>query len=219
MNEPDLKLRPSTPSGHDQRGDADRWRLPGAVALARNLTGRRLQAGDVAIDATVGNGHDTVWLASQVGPGGLVIGCDLQPAAIESGRARLEAAGLLARVRLVTGDHARLGEQVDPAVRRRVRAVMFNLGYLPGSDKSVVTGSGSTLAALAGLAEWLPGGALVTVVAYPGHKGGAEERDAVLAWAARLDPDQWRTQHWQALNRRRPAPELVALERAVQRSD
>lgn len=187
--------------------------LPNAVKLARDLVGRHLRAGDVAVDATVGNGHDTLWLASLVGPGGLVIGCDVQPAAIASGRARLEAAGMLPRVRLVTGDHARLADWIEPAVRPRVRVVMFNLGYLPGSDKTVTTRCDSTLAALSALAVWLPPGALVTVVAYPGHEGGAAERDAVLSWAGGLDAWQWRVQHWRALNRRRPAPELIALER------
>lgn len=186
--------------------------LPDAVEMARRMVAGNLRPGDIAIDATVGNGHDTLWLAELVGDNGLVIGCDIQEAAITATRQRLETASLVSRVQLLFEDHSRLGEVIAPEQWSRVAAVMFNLGYLPSSDKTVTTLPETTLAALAAVSSELPNGALMTVVAYPGHPGGTEERDAVQHWAAALNPDHWRTQQWRALNRKRPAPELFVIK-------
>ena len=113
--------------------------------LAHNIVRRIVKQGDVVIDATAGNGHDTQLLASLVGPSGRTIAIDIQRSAIESTSSRLERAGLIADLRI--GDHAiELNALKSDGIR--VKAVMFNLGYLPGSDKQITTGSTSTRAAL-----------------------------------------------------------------------
>ena len=194
------------------RSADNRRSLPDAVELARRLVASRLQRGDVALDATVGNGHDALWLARLVGAEGLVIGCDLQAAAVEATRIHLATASVTCRTRLAQMDHTQLTEMVQESEKPQVRAVMFNLGYLPGSDKTITTKPASTLSALESITTWLPSGAIITVVAYPGHAGGTAERDTVLHWAMQLDSEKWCAQQWRALNRKRPAPELVAVE-------
>ena len=141
-----------------------------------------LAPGDIAVDATVGNGHDTLFLARCVGAQGRVVGFDLQRRAIEQTRQRLAAAGLLPRVDLHLAGHEHLLDHLPDGALGTVAAVCFNLGYLPGGDKSIITRPGTTRAALD--AAWLalrPDG-LMTVLAYVGHRGGAEELAEVQAW-------------------------------------
>ena len=131
-----------------------------------------LKEGDRAIDATSGNGYDTLFLAGQVGSSGKVIAIDIQDCAIQSTRERLESAGLIDRVRLVSEDHATALEKLIEANREKVAAVTFNLGYLPGSDKSIQTRAESTEQALATSIQLLSPGGYLCVTAYRGHSGG-----------------------------------------------
>jgi tRNA A58 N-methylase Trm61 len=166
--------------------------LPRVTELAHLLVERCLKPGDRAIDATVGNGHDTLFLARLVGPGGRVDGFDLQTAAIE--RTRIKTSEL-PQVRLHAMGHERIGELVAGPVD----AVMFNLGYLPSGDKSVITLPSSTLPALESSAKLLGGGGILTVVVYPGHEGGAEEAEAVTRWFQNLRRECYRVVHFGAL--------------------
>lgn len=56
-----------------------------------------------------------------------------------------------------------------------VKAVMFNLGYLPGGDKTIISTTGTTLSALETAMDLLAPHGILTVVCYPGHQGGDEE--------------------------------------------
>lgn len=170
-----------------------------------------LRPGDIAVDATVGNGHDTRFLAEAVGPDGRVYGFDIQAGAIAAARARLEEAGLEKRVILLRRSHGEMAVALPPAARGRVRAVMFNLGYLPGSDKRVVTASESTLAALEQSLLLLAPGGRVSVLAYTGHPGGREEADSVKAWAAGLDGRDWKVDI--EVPQRAGAPERILVSR------
>ena len=141
-----------------------------------------LKEGDQAIDATAGNGYDTIFLAEQVGPSGKVIAIDIQDCAIRSTREKLESAGLIDRVRLVTDDHALALKKLITNNRGKVAAITFNLGYLPGSDKSIQTRAESTKEALAASIQLLTTGGYLCVTAYRGHSGGAVEAETVEAF-------------------------------------
>jgi precorrin-6B methylase 2 len=147
--------------------------------LAQAAVRERIRPGDAAVDATAGNGHDTVFLAAAVGPGGRVFAFDTQPAAIRATRRRLRAEGMGGTVELIEACHSRLPEFLPRSLE--LNAAMFNLGYLPGSDKRLVTQSTTTVAALAASLERLAQRGLVTVTAYRGHPGGASEASAVAA--------------------------------------
>jgi predicted methyltransferase len=186
------------------------------VPLAHTLLAGRLRPGGRAVDATVGNGHDTVFLARVLGPSGLVHGFDVQPEALASVSRRLDAAGPnLAPVHLHQCGHETAGPLLDRADLNELDAAMFNLGYLPGGDKSLTTRPDTTIAALDQLAARLSPTGLLTVVAYPGHPGGAAERDAVVAWAARLPSPGWAAWRFTSLNRGPGRAELIVVERTV----
>jgi SAM-dependent methyltransferase len=138
-----------------------------------------LSAGGTALDATCGNGHDTLFLARALALGGIVHAFDVQAAAIERSRERLDAAETGTHLHWYHRDHADLG---GPLGDIRLDAAMFNLGWLPRSDSRIITTPASTIAALSAAVERLRPGARVTVLCYRGHEGGADEAAAVHAW-------------------------------------
>lgn len=161
------------------------------VQQAHSALSQILVAGDIAIDATVGNGHDTLFLARAVGEGGKVYGFDIQEAALDTVYRRLQEEGLAGRVSLYHAGHEAMAVVLPESVQGRVKAVMFNLGYLPGGDKQRTTAIHTTLAALEQARTLLAPGGAVSVLAYTGHPGGREEAEAVNAWAAALSPDSY----------------------------
>ena len=168
-----------------------------------------LYPGARVIDATMGNGHDTLWLCQRVGDAGRVYAFDIQAAAVERTRARLMAAGLAHRAELFCLGHERLAE----AVPGPVDAVVFNLGWLPGAPHGVTTRTETTLlAAEAGLGLLKPGG-LMTLCVYPGHPEGARELAALTAWAAALEPARFDALIKGYLNQPNDPPRLIAVRR------
>jgi len=186
------------------------------LTMAQRLVAERLGSGGLAVDATAGGGVDTLFLARAAGLSGRVYAFDVQAAAIARTRARLaEAAGsgeALAKVELIHAGHERMAEFVPEEAHGQLRAIMFNLGYLPGAEAGVITVPETTLAALeAGLALLAPGGVL-TAVLYPGHAGGEDEADAVAAWMAGIPATAAQTILYR-FSQKPHAPYLVALER------
>jgi predicted methyltransferase len=182
------------------------------LVQANDLVRRVLKPGDLAVDATVGNGHDTVFLAECVGPMGRVIGFDIQECALEVTSQRLYKKGLLGRVELVLRGHEQMRSTLAALTPpSRPRAVMFNLGYLPGGDHSVVTRPQTTIAGMNDALEVILPGGIVTIVAYPGHAGGMAESEAVLAWSRGLPAQHASAVCYRFLNLKTPAPFLVAL--------
>jgi predicted methyltransferase len=156
------------------------------TALAQDAVDKILDAGSLAIDATVGNGHDTLFLAGRVAPQGRVIGFDVQADAVVKTRARLVASQLDAVAEVHLCGHERMLEQVPTDWIGRVAAVMFNLGYLPGGDKTRITRGETTVAALDQALRLLRPRGLLSLLLYREHAGAQGESDAVLEWLDRL---------------------------------
>lgn len=150
--------------------------------IAHRAVGARLANGDLALDATVGNGRDCLFLARVVGRAGRVFGFDIQASALTATHRLLESQGVAGRVRLFRASHHRLERHLPAAARGAIGAAMFNLGYRPGFDKRIVTRPCTTLPALVQAREFLAAGGILSVLAYPGHPGGAEENRSVDWW-------------------------------------
>lgn len=187
--------------------------LADILPFTRSLVEKAVRPGDVVIDATMGNGHDTLFLAKLVGPTGAVLAYDIQEAALEATKQRLEKEGVLGHVRLYKKGHETVAQELRQ-LNRPVSAAMFNLGYLPGSDKRVVTKPDTTLAALEAIAPYLKPGGLITVVVYTGHDGGQEEGDALLARLSLWDHQHYHILQYRFLNRPNHPPYLVAIQKA-----
>ena len=185
-------------------------------ALSSTLSSARESERAVfAVDGTAGNGHDTLFLASQVGKNGHVWAFDVQEAAIASARERLatEAPEFLERVVFVQAGHETAGDILPAETVGYVRAVTFNLGFLPGSDKRVVTRSTSTLQALETLSAMLAVGGVISIHSYRGHDGGNEEDEAVSRWFEDRSWKEWRISGYFIVNKRRNRETLYLAER------
>ncbi len=158
------------------------------VKLAHEKVATILKHCDFAIDATVGNGHDTIFLANCVGKTGKVLGFDIQEEALANAHALLRESGLSDRVILLKENHARMKEFLPERDGDKIRVAMFNLGYLPGGDKNIATHPEDTISALNAALEFLIPGGVITIVAYNGHPGGQKECQAVEKWISNLNP-------------------------------
>lgn len=177
-----------------------------ATGFAHQLINDRLQPGDIAVDATAGNGHDTGFLATCVGDTGKVFAFDIQEEAI---RATGERCAHFPQVTLIHAGH----EQLEQHVSGPVNAVMFNLGYLPSGDKSKITKVETTIVAIRASLRLLARGGLLTCILYRGHTGGEAEAEAVERELCGLDQEAYTTIRYEFLNQRNSPPALLAVEK------
>ena len=151
------------------------------IDIAKERVGDVLQNGETAVDATLGNGWDLLFLAERVGSKGLVYGFDVQAQAIESSRKRLVAQGWESRAQL----HLRGHEEMAEVICEPISAVMFNLGYLPYAEKEIITRPRTTLLALDASLRLLKDGGILSIMCYRGHAGGLDEASQFLAWRSK----------------------------------
>ena len=179
-----------------------------------------IKTNDVVVDATMGNGYDTQFLAEL---GANVYAFDVQEEALNATENRLDDAGIKNQifkknlsnlltepsVNLVLSGHEKLSEYV----KEPIKAAIFNLGYLPKTDKSVVTKADTTLTALDALTNQLVVGGRIAIMIYYGHEGGMEEKDAVIKWTSSLPQKDWEVTSYAPLNQIHTPPILVLIEK------
>ena len=188
--------------------DEERFVLRNARHLAAGYMKAILRHGDVAVDATMGNGKDTQFLCGLVGEKGHVYAFDVQKEAVERTAARLKEAGYENRAMLLAG-HETMKEHVQSAPR----VVMFNLGWLPGAEHIVTTKTETTLTAVQAAIELIVPGGFVSICVYPGHEEGTKELHALLDWAGKLSVREYNVLHHAFINAREGTPELILIQK------
>ena len=163
------------------------YELKSARYLAAEVLRQAVAPGDTVVDATMGNGHDTEMLCNLVGEAGKVIAFDVQEGALRETAGRLKAAGLEARAELHRLGHEHMAETVTGPVR----AVVFNLGWLPGGDHGVTTRTETTLQAVRQAMDLLERGGVLVICVYPGHAEGQREREALKRFFADVLPQRF----------------------------
>ncbi|WP_028783523.1 class I SAM-dependent methyltransferase [Thalassobacillus devorans] len=186
--------------------------LKKVLAFAHDLMKTAIREGDTAVDATCGNGHDTQFLSKLVGKTGYVYGFDIQEAAIKTTRAKLTGKQQ-EQVTLIQDSHDKIGSYIKNEHINSVSAAIFNLGYLPGSDKSIVTTPDSTLSAVEQLLELLQPEGVIVLVVYHGHPGGKAEKDRLLAYVKSLDQHLFHVLQYGFINQKNDPPFVLAVER------
>ena len=174
--------------------------------IAQEAWKAHLHEGSAALDATAGNGRDTLFLAQHVGPEGTVYSIDIQDCALKATSRLLESKGLHARVKMRQGDHSCMDKVFPHLQDGCLDLVCFNLGYLPNGDHTITTDAETTVKALAkGLEKTSPRGAL-SVISYRGHPGALDEHEAVSGFISEL-PGNWRcVRHEETGSDNRPGP-------------
>ena len=189
--------------------DEERFVLRNARHLAAGYMKAILRHGDVAVDATMGNGKDTQFLCELVGEEGHVYAFDVQKEAVERTAARLKEAGYGNRATLLLAGHETMKEHVQSAPR----VVMFNLGWLPGAEHIVTTKTETTLTAVQAAIELIVPGGFVSICVYPGHEEGTKELRALLDWAGKLSVREYNVLHHAFINAREGTPELILIQK------
>ncbi len=187
------------------------------VKLAHSRILEVVKNSDTVIDATVGNGHDTLFLARAVGQRGKVFGFDVQKEALDHTWRQLQEHGMDRQVSLYHAGHEIMSTLLPEQLAGRVQAIMFNLGYLPGGNKSRITRAATTLAAVQTALQMLSAGGKVTVMAYTGHPGGQQEASAVRHWASALPPDLFNIEMEIPRVTAKPSPELITITKKQKR--
>jgi methylase of polypeptide subunit release factors len=172
-----------------------------------------LHNGDTVVDATCGNGHDTLALAKM--GAGKIYAFDVQETAITNTESLLIKENIpLSNVHLILDSHANMCNYI----KEKVQVIVFNLGYLPSADKSIITSSESTITAVKEAMKLLKKDGLICISMYSGHPGGQEEKQSLLDFAESLDERTWHTAYINMRNQRKNPPEilLITLKRGVE---
>ncbi|MFS9286698.1 class I SAM-dependent methyltransferase [Streptococcus infantis] len=174
------------------------------LEIAHDFLAQVITKDDVVVDATMGNGHDTLFLAKLAKQ---VYAFDIQEQALEKTSQRIQEAGLT-NVDLILQGH----ETVDQYVTE-VKAAIFNLGYLPSADKSIITQPQTTIEALDKLCQMLVKGGRIAIMIYYGHEGGDIERDSVMDFVSQLPQQEYTATIYRTLNQINNPPFLVMIEK------
>ncbi len=186
-------------------------KLDRILPYARLLLEKALTPGDVAIDGTMGNGHDTLFLAKLVGETGHVYSIDIQESALEQTRARLEENGKSSNVTLIHTGHEHVKSRIPDGTE--IAGAIFNLGYLPGGDKEIITTAPTTISSVEQILEMMKPEGIIVLVIYHGHPGGDIERDEILRFARAIPQDTAHVLEYKFLNQQNNPPFIVAIEK------
>lgn len=185
--------------------------IENALRYSHTLLKNTIINGDTVIDATVGNGGDTVLLATLVGKTGKVFGFDIQSQAIKTTKQKLLLTGLLPQVSLYNEGHENVGLILPK--NSDIAAAIFNLGYLPKGDKQIITKGETTIQALEFILPHLRKGGLVLVTVYSGHPGGELEKSSVLEFTKNLSQELFTVLYYGFINQKNSPPFLIAIEK------
>ena len=184
-------------------------KLQRVLQYAQHLLATSVTNGDTVIDATAGNGHDTLFLANLVGDQGHVFAFDVQQQAIEATSKRLNEANVRHRATLILDGH----ENILNYISTPVAAAIFNLGYLPGSNHEIITKPNTTIQAIESILSLLKVEGIIVLVIYHGHDGGKMERDEVINYVSNLPQKYFHVLKYQFLNQKNDPPFVVAIEK------
>ena len=184
--------------------------LQRVIQYAQTLLSQSINEGDIAIDATAGNGHDTLFLAKLVGETGHVYAFDIQQQAIQQTKTRLQDNELLHRATVILDGH----ENINTYVKDEIGGAIFNLGYLPGTEHEIITKGNTTVQAIQQLIQLLKVGGIIVLVVYHGHNGGKEEKEEVLNYVRSLPQKYVHVLRYEFINQKNDPPFIIALEKA-----
>ena len=168
------------------------------LKLAKEYWKAHLKENDLAIDATCGNGHDTLFLSELCS----VVGLDIQLMALKNTEellTRHQKKAILQRL-----PHDQIDKLPLPFAPR---LIVYNLGYLPSGDKSITTKTETTLESVKKSLEILAEDGAISITCYPGHDEGQKEEAALVTFLSSL-PSCWSICHHRWLNRHR-SPSLI----------
>ncbi|SDD36677.1 tRNA (mnm(5)s(2)U34)-methyltransferase [Sporomusa acidovorans] len=180
-----------------------------AVRMAHQFIIPQLHKAKLVIDATAGNGKDTLFLAEHTPESTTIWAFDIQQQALFHTQLLLTQHSLSHKVRLVLDSHANIAAYIS----QPIHIAMFNLGYLPGGDHTISTCPDSTIQAIKQTLPLLAVNGLITVAAYPGYEHGRQEGKAVYQYISGLDQKKYTVACWSMVNQLNNPPILYVIEK------
>lgn len=184
-----------------------------AVQFQHLIWDRVMQNAKVVVDATCGNGHDLLYLAEHADDGCHLYGIDIQDQAIYKSRSLLESKELTKNITLTFIHRSHDIALEEEFVDNSIDLMIFNLGYLPGSNHEVITKPHHTIEAIKTGLRKLSKSGVITIVAYPGTKEGMEEMQILTSYLSYLEQKLYNVCHWHPLNQIKNPPELYILQK------
>ncbi|QEK12190.1 hypothetical protein FQB35_07275 [Crassaminicella thermophila] len=180
--------------------------LKRATELAKFFIGTIIKEGDLVVDATMGNGNDTLFLAQTVGKEGSVISFDIQDLAILNTKKLLDKNNIN-NSKLIQDGH----ENIDRYISNEICGAMFNLGYLPKGDRNIVTKPETTIVAIDKCLKLLKRNGIITIVIYYGHLGGEDEKEKIIHYVEKLDENKFHVLKVDYINQTKEPPILITI--------
>lgn len=178
-----------------------------ALKLSHEYLKAHVKTGDVAVDATMGRGRDTLLLAQLVGAGGKVYAFDIQEDALTSTRLLLNENNIT-NTSLILDSHHKIKDYVKTA-----KCVVFNLGFLPGGDHAIFSHSDTSIKAIEESLSIIPPDGFVSICSYYGGDTGFEEKDNLLNYLSSLDPKSYTVMLHSFHNRPNCPPLFIIIEK------
>lgn len=186
--------------------------LKRVLPYAHELIQNAVNSGDVVVDGTCGNGNDTIMLSETTGNNGSVYAFDIQEQAIKTTHLKLKELNLT-NVKLIHDGHENVDKYLSTDLIGNLGGAIFNLGYLPGSDKQVITQPKSTIKAIDTLITYLKPGGIIVIVVYYGHLGGLEEKKALLDHVSHYEQKYFNVLQYGFINQKNNPPFIIAIEK------
>ncbi|MDO4177052.1 MAG: class I SAM-dependent methyltransferase [Bacillota bacterium] len=203
--------------------------IQSTTKLAMHIAAPYIRPDATLVDATCGNGHDSLALAQALfadnakadadtdakADAGRLYAFDIQHQAVEATKTLLEGEGFgeqitKGSIRLICDSHENMDQHLDHA-----DVIIFNLGYLPGGDKTLTTTAETTMTAIKDALLLLDAGGLICITMYSGHEAGAYEKAQLLQFAERLDSKQWHVAYINMINQANNPPEILLITRKL----
>lgn len=184
--------------------------IKGIINYSHHLLEKSVEKGEVVIDATSGNGNDTLFLSNLVGEDGHVLSFDIQKQAIEATEQLLKNHNRN-NVTLIHDNHSLISKYVEDDVT--IGGAIFNLGYLPRGDKTIVTKGETTITAFNSILGYLKKGGIVVLVVYHGHDEGKEEKEAIVKHVIQLNQKKYNVLRYGFINQKNNPPFIIAIQK------
>ena len=183
--------------------------LKNSLTQSHQIISSIVEKGDTVVDATAGNGNDTLFLAELVGEEGMVYSFDIQKQALSSTDKKLQEKQLKSRVKLINDGH----QNIKKYITEPIKAIMFNLGYLPGGNHSIGTKGCTTIEAIKGGMELLTVHGIISIVVYYGGDSGFDEKNEVMDFIKTIDYKKYTVMRTDFVNQINCPPILICIEK------
>lgn len=179
------------------------------VKVAHKLLLDKLKISDCILDATAGNGNDTIFLAKNSPTQAKIYAFDIQQSALNATKVKLQEGAFLEKVSLILASHDKVAEYI----KDNIDIAMFNLGYLPGGDHTITTVAETTIAALEKTIALLNVNGIIAITAYTGHDAGAIEYNQLVTFLTNLPVRNFTVGCYAMINHSKTSPVLYLIEK------